>query len=335
MSAVPAMPALDNTMGALYLGVVLAMGLWGAGTVQVYYYFNAYPKDPWQLKTHVVTVWVFDTVHQALVTHACYIYLITQYGNPLYLTVIVPSLEVMVLISGFVCLLVQSFLVYRVWRLSANNVPLVACLFLFVVAEFIANTSFFGKGVQMASFADVPTIAWLSKLSNGLSAATDVVIAASLTFLLNRSRTGFRKSETMINRLILFTINTGMLTSVCAIVTVIFVSLYPDNLIYVTTYLCISKLYTNTLLATLNARRATRDGAAADSNEQTSLSMGTFARSAEVNSNGTGRAFAIRVDTETAHVDDEGFNKLPPRSIPDSENENSFPYSGKRDFLPT
>lgn len=47
---------------------------------------------------------------------------------------------------------------------------------------------------------------------NVLAAAGDVLIAATLCIILHRSKTGFRVSDTMINRLMAFCVNTGLLT---------------------------------------------------------------------------------------------------------------------------
>ena len=60
-----------------------------------------------------------------------------------------------------------------------------------------------------------------SRSINILGAASDTAIALVLIYLLHQSRTGFKRSETIINRLILFTINTGALTSLCALVSLI------------------------------------------------------------------------------------------------------------------
>ncbi|KAI5116625.1 hypothetical protein M0805_009611 [Coniferiporia weirii] len=322
-STATGLPALDNTMGALYLGVVL----WGVGSVQLYYYLSGFSSDPWRVKAHVLVVWAFDTVHQGLVTHACYIYLVTQYGNPAYLLVIVPTLEVMVLMSAIVCLLVQSFLVHRVWTLSQKNVMLTGVLSLLVIVGFITTATYFGKGVQLTSFVDVVSIDWLSKLTNSLAAATDAIIAFVLIFLLHRARTGFQKSETMINRLILFTINTGLLTSLCAVLTVVFVSVYPNNYVYITVYFCVSRLYTNCLLATLNSRKNVYGSDADDSEAAASMPLNARAQTADVASRGMPR-FALKVDTNTSFVDDQGF-KYPPRSAADSDTDTYKPYDRK------
>ena len=75
----------------------------------------------------------------------------------------------------------------------------------------------------MESFLDLLSLDWLLKLTNSINAVTDILITATLIALLHRSRTGFRRSDNMINRLILFTVNTGALTSILAIIIVIMV----------------------------------------------------------------------------------------------------------------
>lgn len=79
------------------------------------------------------------------------------------------------------------------------------------------------------TFTEVVKIVNISRVVNVLSAASDIGIAFVLIFLLQRSRTGFKRSETIINRLILFTINTGLLTSLCAVMSLITVCLCSVN----------------------------------------------------------------------------------------------------------
>ncbi|KAH8105625.1 hypothetical protein DFH11DRAFT_1630024 [Phellopilus nigrolimitatus] len=235
------------------------MALWAAGTVQVYYYYNMYPNDNWWFKSLVAGVWILDTIHQGLITHACYIYLVTQYANVPFLSLLEPSLNYMVLVSAFTCLPVQCYLVYRIWKLSCGNVFVVSAIMTTVIAEFVAVLAFFGRGVQYTTYKEVLTIWWLSVTVNSLTAASDVAVAAALIFYLNRARTGFQRSESAINRLIFFSINTGLVTSVSAIISVIFLCVFPSTLIYIAFYMAVSKLYANSLFTTLNSRNSTRE----------------------------------------------------------------------------
>ena len=42
----------------------------------------------------VIVVWALDTLHQGLIVHSCYAYLVTNYANMLFLLTITPSLSV-------------------------------------------------------------------------------------------------------------------------------------------------------------------------------------------------------------------------------------------------
>lgn len=42
----------------------------------------------------VIVVWMLDTVHQGLVSHSGYIYMVSQYGNVSFLSHVEASLEV-------------------------------------------------------------------------------------------------------------------------------------------------------------------------------------------------------------------------------------------------
>jgi len=87
-----------------------------------------------------------------------------------------------------------------------------------------------------------------------IGVTTDLFIAVTLCTLLHLSRTGFKKSDAMITKLIIFTVNTGLITSFCALGSLISVVTSPNTYIHIGWFFCLSRLYTNCLLATLNAR---------------------------------------------------------------------------------
>lgn len=256
MSAIP----LDNTLGAAFLGMVVAATLHGVSCVQAVYYFT-HQSDPWYLKLLVAAVMVFDTVHQALITHTVYTYTITNWGNVDILGLLVWSLLVEVLFNGLTALLVQSFLTMRVWKLSNRSVMLTGLTGLLVVAEFACVIAFTCLSLNLHTFVGLAELEALSITVNALAAAGDVLIAATLCILLHRSRTGFHRSDTMINRLILFSVNTGFLTSLCAVASLISITVAGSTFLYIAFFFCIGRLYTNSLLATLNARKLIRGAA--------------------------------------------------------------------------
>ncbi|PBK84126.1 hypothetical protein ARMGADRAFT_1055598 [Armillaria gallica] len=253
--------SLNATMGVAFIGVVVAAILHGVSCVQAWYYFT-HQHDQWPLKSIVVAVIVFDTVHQALICHTVYTYLITHYGNVAELQRTVWSLMAEVFFNGFTAFLVQSFLALRVWRLSNRKILVTAIIALLVVTEFGCVITFGILAlINVHTFAELATLKYLSISVNALAAAGDVLIAGTLSLLLHRSRTGFQKRDTMINQLIIFTVNTGLLTSLCAVASLISILTAPNAFIYITFFFCMGRLYSNSLLATLNARQRIRTAA--------------------------------------------------------------------------
>ncbi|KAI6128488.1 hypothetical protein EDD16DRAFT_1548873 [Pisolithus croceorrhizus] len=264
------MAVIDSTFGAYFIGVVISALLYGVTCVQVWYYYVSYPTDPWHIKTLVFAVFASDTVHQALVTHSAYIYLVSDIVNPAGLADLVWSLLVEVLFNAITALLVQCFLSMRVYRLSNKSIPVTAFVMSSVIAEFVLSVIYVAKALPLQSFADLSQLKGISSAINATTAASDVLIAGCLCFLLQKSRTGFRRSDTMINKLMLFSLNTGLLTGIFAVASLISISVWPNAFIYIAFYFCVGRLYCNSLLATLNARRIIR---AASTDDDMSLSL--------------------------------------------------------------
>jgi len=318
---------LDNTFGALLIGVIVAGALWGVTCSQTFLYYRTYPEDALHLKVLVGAVWALDTAHQALITHTAYTYLVTHFSQLPFLGQMVNSLVIEVFFNGFVTLLVQAFFARRVWVLSKKNWFLTGLVSAFILAEFVAVMIYAIKGVRFTTLAQLGGLKALSLSVNALAAAGDVIIAAILCWMLQTSRTGFKSSDTMITKLIAFTINTGLLTSVCAIASLITISALPNAFVYILFYFAIGRLYCNSLLATLNARKAIRS---ASGIEEFSMSATTANRlpvnpnKSFGNMNRAPTTMSIKVDT-SREVD---YDYEPDSSIGESQ------YSKARSFLP-
>ncbi|KAH9482476.1 hypothetical protein JR316_0004576 [Psilocybe cubensis] len=193
---------LCANFGAAYIGVVAAGVLYGVSFVQATYYFIKYRQDVWYIKTLVGAVWFFETVHQVLISHTVYYYVITNYNNPNTLGDIVWSVLLEVLFNGLIGLLVQGFLTLRVWKrwcLSAMRV-------MHVIEEFYsqrsqrstdASCAFTVQSMKLHTWVELGELKGLSMAVNLLGAVADVVIAAALFFFLHSSRTGFKNNSVL------------------------------------------------------------------------------------------------------------------------------------------
>ncbi|KZP30493.1 hypothetical protein FIBSPDRAFT_1038163 [Athelia psychrophila] len=257
-----ALPALDNTMGATLIGVIIGAALWGVSAMQVWYYFTNYPEDKWFYKWLVAGVFFSDTMHQILISHTIYTYLVTNFGNYVELGNLVWSIMLEVLFNGLTAILVQSFMIARIFMLAPRKWRWPACSLVtaLVLADFVGDVVYYARGFHIKTYAELTILKANTAAINGLAAAADILIALIMCTVLQRSRTGFKNSDTMINSLILFTMNTGLLTSMCALAALLSLELAPNTFIYIAFFFNVGRLYTNSLLATLNARQAIRAG---------------------------------------------------------------------------
>ncbi|KAF8138662.1 hypothetical protein EV363DRAFT_539039 [Boletus edulis] len=303
------MPALDSTMGAVLVGVVIASILYGCTCLQTWYYFTHYPSDRWYIKLVVLATFFSDTGHEALIVHFIYTYLVTNFGNWDELHNVVISLVIEVFFNGFTALLVQCFLAMRVYTLSNKNVFALGAVMILVLLEWILILIFSIKAIPLRTYTQFATINSISMSINAAAAAGDILITIFLCYLLQKSRTGFSKSDWTINKLIMFSINTGLLTSVCALCSLICISIWPHALIYIAFYYNIGRLYCNSLLATLNARKGLRGPRPETRNDDISLGQVTQSKATHTflgtQSRRVPNNISIKIDTTQEFVRDE------------------------------
>ncbi|EMD32316.1 hypothetical protein CERSUDRAFT_58868, partial [Gelatoporia subvermispora B] len=90
-------------------------------------------------------------------------------------------------------------------------------------------------------------------LSLGSSVIVDILLACSLTILLRRCHTGFSRTDSVIQILVIYSVNSGVLTSLCATICFVCFVTMQSNFIFLAVYFVLPKLLLNSLLATLNA----------------------------------------------------------------------------------
>ncbi|KAI0746746.1 hypothetical protein C8Q80DRAFT_793014 [Daedaleopsis nitida] len=249
----------DDTLGAAFLGIVATSCLYGITIVQTYVYFKRYQADPVYLKSLVFCLWVLDSLHLALITHAVYFYAITNFTNVLELTIPTWSILTQIIITGVSDLLVRGVFCQRVWKLSNQNYSLMAAIVISSLVTFSGSIVFAVKGFSIPNFFALSEISDVLYISFGSGVVADVIIAASLCVLLAKRRTGFTRTDSTVRVLMLYSINTGALTSLGALLCLVTYATMPYNFVFIGFYFVLPKLFLNALLATLNARRMLRE----------------------------------------------------------------------------
>ncbi|KAE9383489.1 hypothetical protein BT96DRAFT_1027191 [Gymnopus androsaceus JB14] len=264
-------PALDNTMGALLVGILFSSALWGISAAQTYIYFDTfYNQDTLRLKLLVVFIFGLDTAHQIMLCHLIYVYLVSNFGNPNYLALVVWSIlvrhyilfirmntltpfKVMVILSAIIAATIQLFMCWRIWILSNKSVYWIIPLVVVVLASFVITVVYFVRSWSLRTWVELADLSKISRAVNGLNFGGDIVITFAMVYLLDTSKT-----NALMNRLMYFCLATGLLTTVCAICSLVSISVWPNTFVYIGFYVVLARLYVNSFLATLNAREKLR-----------------------------------------------------------------------------
>jgi hypothetical protein len=270
------MASMDSTFGMLFDSVIVGAALYGAGCLQGYLYFRKYStKDPWILKSLVAFVLVCDTFQVGILTACVYQYLVSNFANPNILGELLNTLIIEIFFSDTIGLAVQMFYCWRVWRLSDGNFFIVVPLVIVSWAAFASLVVYSCLALKITTYAELASLKNLSMSCNVLAAAADILISLAMIVLLQRSKTNYKKTNSMLNRLIIFTFNTGIPVSICALWACIAINAWPSTFIYIFFFLLQGRFYTNSLLVTLNSREYIKRGAQSNVTDAT-YSMNSY-----------------------------------------------------------
>ncbi|TCD70863.1 hypothetical protein EIP91_001171 [Steccherinum ochraceum] len=234
----------DATIGATFIGFAASSALFGVMCSQAWTYMNRYPLDRPAYKLLVAFVWLIELVDQAFIGHACYYYTVSGWGNPLVLLKKpVWSLILQVTLGAIAGGIVKICFAMRVYRFSQRNIPCTAVIIILAVAQLVFAGIYTVEGFRVKSLTEVDTLKVIGSLSLGLGVATDICTAAALCFFLRNLRTGYSKDDSLINRLTLYAINTGVLTSACSLTALILYDIMPGNFIFMAFYFVLTKHY--------------------------------------------------------------------------------------------
>ncbi|KAG6872241.1 hypothetical protein C0995_011663 [Termitomyces sp. Mi166 len=222
---------------------------------------------------------LLETADQTFIGHLVYHYSISNYAKPQSLTtasvtwslilqltvgaivgaIVKGSVAEIVYLSRPLTLTSHSSFGLRVWRFSGKNYWIAAIILVLTLGQLGTAIAFTVEAFKIPSVFAVYQLKTLGTISLALGVATDVITAAALCYFLNRLRTGLVSSDSIVNSLIRYAINTGALTSACSLTTLLLYNLKSqDNLYFIATYFIVSKMYAISYMATLNTRRTVR-----------------------------------------------------------------------------
>ncbi|KAJ3781173.1 hypothetical protein GGU10DRAFT_367598 [Lentinula aff. detonsa] len=251
---------IDNTLGALFVGFTVACCVYGILLSQIYTYLTHYPMDRSIYKLIVLLILTLETVDQALIGQIYYHYGISNFSNSLTLIEGAQTWSFILqqTLGSVVGAIVKIAFALRVWRFSQRNFWITGLIMILTLGGLSLALVFTIKSFMLPDVFSVVKLRVLGTISLGVGVLTDIITASSLCYFLNKLRTGYRQSDSLVSTLIKYAINTGALTSVVSITTVILYNIMPNNLIFIGVFFILSKLYAISFMATLNTRRVIR-----------------------------------------------------------------------------
>ncbi|PCH41709.1 hypothetical protein WOLCODRAFT_137556 [Wolfiporia cocos MD-104 SS10] len=246
--------------GPQFLGICFNWALLGLLNLQVYLYYDYFPKDRLSLKCLVYSVFIYEWVQTGLITAAAMDVYVYHYGDQLALVEFHNTWFSATIMCGLISATVQCFFAWRIYQLSRSRV-LAGCVVVLAFFQGISSIicGVFEKQEVVASALQghllKAAVSWLAG-----SVVVDVLIAVSMTILLLRSKSGIAQTDALINRMVQLVVETGTLTASLAILVLICANVRPlhRTLVYEAPALILTKMYSNTFLTNLNNREYIR-----------------------------------------------------------------------------
>ncbi|KAJ7499464.1 hypothetical protein FB451DRAFT_1205528 [Mycena latifolia] len=245
-----------------FIANILNWMFMGTLVMQLHTYYQTFPTDRVILRILVYGLFLVDVAQTAILTHHGWFFTITTWGNPANFDVLPWTASMLPVLCGFVSATVQIFYSWRIWVLSPNRFLLRAVAILIVLIALVQ-----GFAGMITGFLSLhpPTQENLLRLHPGFtvwlvgSFVVDVLVTVCMTYILSQAKqqTTWIPTETLLIKLMHRVIQTGAASAICASLDLaLFVGILSTNFYLVPAYI-LGKVYTNSLMLTLNLRRPT------------------------------------------------------------------------------
>ncbi|KAF9008666.1 hypothetical protein BDZ89DRAFT_904504, partial [Hymenopellis radicata] len=237
------------------IGFLVNACLFGTLTVQLCtdLYYEAFPKDRLFNKCLAYGIYIMEFVQTVLVMHDAFETFGPGFSDVQAITDIHFEWFSIPVLSGLVAFVGQTFYAYRIYTFTKRGVfP--------VLIVAISLTSSIAGHLYLRRSTHLPRNLCISanlftKIWCGGAALSDTLIATCMTYCsLLQSDTGFRHTHALISKLIHLTIETGTVTALVAIATLILFFALPGTMFEAGIALLIPKLYANMIFVVLNLR---------------------------------------------------------------------------------
>ncbi|KAI0700689.1 hypothetical protein C8T65DRAFT_742017 [Cerioporus squamosus] len=265
-SATPVPRSTILEIGPILIGALLSWMLLGISVVQLSatdIYHVSFSGDHRFIQISAYAIFLLDVFQSIVAANEGWQVLVVGWGRSVNLEYPGWTFTALPIVSSLVSLWVQTFYAWRIWQLGKWKITpglIIVTAFMQAGAAFAIAISFASLRT-MASLHDssmhVKVIIWL-----GGGAVTDLTIMFSMLYLLYSAKQRTQpngRSQLIVNRLIRLTVETGF---ACALAAILQLGLYlrlSETNLHLVIALILSKVYSNTLMTSLNSRASKVD----------------------------------------------------------------------------
>ncbi|KAK1233527.1 hypothetical protein PQX77_003338 [Marasmius sp. AFHP31] len=275
----PATIDVSLKFGPMLIGTFMNLILFGVLMMQTLNYYQAYSRDSLWIRilvrvpsrrprvvfpymtsssNQVAYLFILETVNSAFSMANMYEALIAGFGSQEAVAKFPMLFLTQPILSVLIAFPIQLFFAWRVQIVTGTS-------WISAIIGLLALTSCAGgiwTGVKVGvikTFIRKPELHTSALVWFLTSCVADVLITVSLVRSLSQRKTGFTATDSVIDKIIRTTVQTGMITAVCAIGDVVFFMTLEHSALNFIWDLILVKLYANCLLSTLNSRTTRRE----------------------------------------------------------------------------
>ncbi|KAJ7257708.1 hypothetical protein C8J57DRAFT_1721051 [Mycena rebaudengoi] len=244
------------TLGPLIAGTFSAVGLSAIVGFQTFLYFHIYgTKDEMRVKLLVAGVWLLDAAHTVFVCLTTWDYAALHFGDKEHLEVINVWYPAHLLATLLATLTANLFYTWRIHKMSKANWYITVTILMLCASRTSCALILFYAELKYWRWAAVYEHFWVARtISFVSSAGADIVISAARYYYLRELKLGYVQTREVVDAVVVFTLNDGLLTSVVAITILGCVVGTHGNFVWIGLFFNLAKLFANSILATLNLR---------------------------------------------------------------------------------
>ncbi|KAH9032050.1 hypothetical protein EDB85DRAFT_2238161 [Lactarius pseudohatsudake] len=263
-----AYPDVTNVAAPLLLGPLFNWALYGVLCVQTYVYSYNFPEDRRSIKFLAYFVFLLDTVQTALTGADIYYWFVDGFGDVERLKRSHFSPIDSPITTTVISSIVQGYFCYRIWMLNKRSLWICLVIAISAVTQVVAAIWLGTTSLIAGKYVVSNTGVYLWSIPSALA---DILIAVAMTLLLRVASSNF--SSFVLIRVVRLTIETNTLTASLAITILVLYAAFPGELYYMYLTKVIGKVYSNTLLVSLNNRIYFRDHQAPEHSDNACITV--------------------------------------------------------------